>query len=89
MREVREDLRRRLRGASGSLGIAALAGSRIGTLTRRTRAELKRVAFNDFDRFVFGSLYQIAPGVLKALVIVKTTGCAARSSVGEGWAENA
>ena len=31
----------------------------------------KRVAFNDFDRFVFGSLYRIAPGLLKALVIVK------------------
>jgi hypothetical protein len=33
---VREGMRRRLRGASGRLGIAALAGSRIGTLTRPT-----------------------------------------------------
>ena len=31
----------------------------------------KRAAFNNFDRFVFGSLYRIAPDVLKALVIVK------------------
>jgi hypothetical protein len=35
------------------------------------RSRAKRVAFNNFDRFVFGSLYRIAPGVLKALVIVK------------------
>jgi hypothetical protein len=35
------------------------------------RTAPKRVAFNNFDRFIFGSLYRIAPGVLKALVIVK------------------
>jgi hypothetical protein len=31
----------------------------------------KRAAFNNFDRFVFGSLYRITPDVLNALVIVK------------------
>jgi hypothetical protein len=31
----------------------------------------KRAAFNNFDRFVFGSLYRLAPDVLNALVIVK------------------
>src|SRR5262245_11079219 len=31
----------------------------------------KRAAFNNFDRFVFGSLYRIALDVLNALVIVK------------------
>ena len=31
----------------------------------------KRVVFSNFDRFVFASLYRIAPGVLNALVIVK------------------
>src|SRR5262245_52643070 len=31
----------------------------------------KRVVFNNFDRFVFASLYRIAPDVLNALVIVK------------------
>src|SRR5215510_9588228 len=31
----------------------------------------KRLVFNNFDRFVFGSLYRIAPDVLNALVIVK------------------
>jgi hypothetical protein len=41
---------------------------RLNVLRRKTP---KRVAFNNFDRFVFGRLYRIAPGVLKALVIVK------------------
>ena len=31
----------------------------------------KRLAFSNFDRLVFTSLYRIAPGVLDALVIVK------------------
>ena len=31
----------------------------------------KRVVFSNFDRFVFASLYRIAPDVLNALVIVK------------------
>jgi hypothetical protein len=31
----------------------------------------KRLVFSNFDRFVFASLYRIAPGVLNALVIVK------------------
>jgi hypothetical protein len=31
----------------------------------------KRLAFNNFDRFVFASLYRLAPGVLNALVILK------------------
>jgi hypothetical protein len=31
----------------------------------------KRVAFNNFDRLVFASLYRITPGVLTALTIVK------------------
>jgi hypothetical protein len=31
----------------------------------------KRVVFSNFDRFVFASLYRIAPNVLNALVIVK------------------
>src|SRR5207247_6789745 len=31
----------------------------------------KRAAFNNFDRFVFGSLYRLAPSILNALVIVK------------------
>jgi hypothetical protein len=47
---VREGLCRRLRGASGRLGIAALAGSRIGTLTRRTRAEPLSLPKSRFER---------------------------------------
>src|SRR4029453_17120376 len=31
----------------------------------------KRLVFNNFDLFVFESLYRIAPGVLNAFVIVK------------------
>jgi hypothetical protein len=31
----------------------------------------KRVVFSNFDRFVFASLYRIAPDILNALVIVK------------------
>jgi hypothetical protein len=31
----------------------------------------KRLVFSNFDRFVFASLYRIAPDVLNALVIVK------------------
>ena len=31
----------------------------------------KQLAFSNFDRLVFTSLYRIAPGVLDALVIVK------------------
>jgi hypothetical protein len=31
----------------------------------------KRLVFGNFDRFVFASLYRIAPGILNALVIVK------------------
>jgi hypothetical protein len=47
---MREGLRGRLRGASGRLGIAALAGSRIGTLTRRTRAEPLSLPKSRFER---------------------------------------
>jgi hypothetical protein len=31
----------------------------------------KRVVFSNFDRFVFASLYRIAPDILNALAIVK------------------
>jgi hypothetical protein len=31
----------------------------------------KRFVFSNFDRFVFASLYRLAPGILDALVIVK------------------
>ncbi len=48
-------------------------GHQLNVLRRKAP---KRVASNNFDRFVFGSLYRIAPGVLKALVSRR------RSSVG-------
>ena len=31
----------------------------------------KRLVFSNFDRFIFASLYRIAPDILNALVIVK------------------
>jgi hypothetical protein len=35
------------------------------------RKSPKRLAFSNFDRLIFASLYRIAPNVLNALVIVK------------------
>src|SRR5208283_6176493 len=35
------------------------------------RKSTKRLAFSNFDRLIFASLYRIAPNVLNALVIVK------------------
>ena len=37
----------------------------------RRRRSPKRLAFSNFDRLVFASLYRIVPGVLNALLIVK------------------
>jgi hypothetical protein len=36
------------------------------------RKSPKRLAFSNFDRLVFSSLYRIAPRVVTALVIVKS-----------------